>query len=136
MIASVPEQVIKANYEALKPALDERVRPAWAATEARRLGPGGVALVARATGLAESTIRLGQRMYPQARQVLVTAAGGGSNGSRSRLGKVAGQPLSNATGLDGHVCHLPPGDEQMAQDRTSIMLPYHRKLARPSAGEP
>ena len=33
----------------------------WAATEARSLGHGGVATVARATGLADSTIRLGQQ---------------------------------------------------------------------------
>ena len=32
--------------------------------------------------------RMGQAMYPQAQQVLMTADGGGSNGSRSRLWKV------------------------------------------------
>jgi hypothetical protein len=48
-------------------------------------------------------------MYPQAQQVLLTADGGGSNGSRSRLWKVALQQLSDVTGLEVHVCHFPPG---------------------------
>jgi hypothetical protein len=39
----------------------------------------------------------------------MTADGGGSNGSRSRLWKVALQRLSDTTGLDVCVCHLPPG---------------------------
>ncbi len=61
MISHPQEQAINAKYEALKPELDERARRVWAATEARSLGHGGVATVARATGLAESTIRLGQQ---------------------------------------------------------------------------
>ena len=61
MISRTPEQAIKTKYEALKPELDERARRVWAATEARSLGHGGVATVARATGLAESTIRLGKQ---------------------------------------------------------------------------
>jgi len=38
----------------------ERARRLWAATEALSRGPGGIAPVARATGLAERTVRLGQ----------------------------------------------------------------------------
>ena len=53
--------------------------------------------------------RMGQAMYPKAQQVLMTADGGGSNGSRSRLWKVAWQRLSDTTGLDVCVCHVPPG---------------------------
>ena len=56
--------------------------------------------------------RMGQRMYPQAQQVLMTADGGGSNGSRSRLWKVARQTLSDATGLEVSVGHFPPGTSQ------------------------
>jgi hypothetical protein len=44
----------------LRRELDERTRRLWAATEAQALGHGGVAAVARATGMAESTIRLGR----------------------------------------------------------------------------
>ena len=61
MFSSTQEQAIKAQYAALKPELDERTRRLWAATEARSLGHGGVATVARATELAESTIRLGKQ---------------------------------------------------------------------------
>jgi len=61
MMASTQEQAIKTKYEALKPELDERARRLWAATEALSLGHGGVTTVARATGLAESTVRLGKK---------------------------------------------------------------------------
>ena len=61
MLSRTQEQAIKTKYEALKPELDERARRVWAATEARSLGHGGVTTVARATGLAESTIRLGKQ---------------------------------------------------------------------------
>jgi len=53
--------------------------------------------------------RMGGRMYPKAQPVLMTADGGGSHGSRSRLWKVAWQKLSDTTGLEVRVCHLPPG---------------------------
>jgi hypothetical protein len=53
--------------------------------------------------------RMGQRMYPQARQLLLTADGGGSNGSRNRLWKVALQEFADRTGLEISVCHFPPG---------------------------
>ena len=61
MLARTQEPAIKAKYAALKPALDERARRLWAATEALSLGHGGIATVARATGLAESPGRLGQQ---------------------------------------------------------------------------
>jgi Rhodopirellula transposase DDE domain len=61
MISRTQEQAINTKYEALKPELDERARRVWAATEAHSLGHGGVATVARATGLAESTVRLGKQ---------------------------------------------------------------------------
>jgi hypothetical protein len=41
--------------------------------------------------------------------LVVTADGGGSNASRSRLWKVELQKLSDATGLTLRVCHFPPG---------------------------
>ena len=51
---------------------------------------------------------MGQAQYPQARQLLITAAGGGSNSSRCRLWKWSLQQLSNQTGLEISVCHFPP----------------------------
>ena len=54
-------QALKEKYEFMVPELDERGRRRWAASEALALGRGGIATVAQATGLAESTIRRGQR---------------------------------------------------------------------------
>jgi hypothetical protein len=53
--------------------------------------------------------QMGRRTYPQARELLITADGGGSNGSRTRLWKVALQRMADTTGLKISVCHLPPG---------------------------
>jgi Rhodopirellula transposase DDE domain len=52
---------------------------------------------------------MGQRVYAEATELLVTADGGGSNGSRTRLWKVALQALADAIGLRISVCHFPPG---------------------------
>ena len=51
----------RAKYTALAPTLTERARRIWAATEARAAGRGGIAGVARATGIGYSTIRRGLR---------------------------------------------------------------------------
>lgn len=51
----------RAKYRALAPTLTERSRRVWAATEARALGRGGIALVARATGISTATIGRGLR---------------------------------------------------------------------------
>ncbi len=52
---------LRSKYTALAPVLTERSRRVWAATEARAIGHGGIALVARATGLSRSTIQRGSR---------------------------------------------------------------------------
>ena len=51
----------------------------------------------------------GRHLYPAARQIVITADGGGSNGSRLRLWKLELQRLANETGLLLSVCHFPPG---------------------------
>jgi hypothetical protein len=51
----------------------------------------------------------GRRLYPEAKDVLMTADGGGSNGSRLRLWKLELQNLADETGLSMSVCHFPPG---------------------------
>src|SRR5215468_10955785 len=61
MRATTVVETIRKKYELLHVELDERRRRLWAASEAQALGHGGLAAVAKATGLAESTIRLGQR---------------------------------------------------------------------------
>ena len=52
---------------------------------------------------------MGRLRYPRARRMLITADGGGSNGSRVRLWKVALQRLVNEIGIPVSVCHFPPG---------------------------
>jgi hypothetical protein len=56
------------------PELDERRRRQWAAAEAREVGYGGVSVVARATGLARSTIHAGLRDVRASRRQRVRAA--------------------------------------------------------------
>jgi hypothetical protein len=53
--------------------------------------------------------QMGREQYPEATQLLITADGGGSNGSRVRLWKVALQQWADTTGLTITVCHFPPG---------------------------
>src|ERR1044071_9462353 len=53
--------------------------------------------------------KMGAKRYPQAKELLITAEGGGSNGSRCRLWKVASQSLAARLGMPIHVCHFPPG---------------------------
>ena len=94
--------------------------------ELGRVAPYGVYDVGRNTGWASvgvdhdtaifavETIRrwwsgMGEDAYPGAKQLLITADSGGSNGSRLRLWKIELQRLADETGLDIFVCHLPPG---------------------------
>jgi hypothetical protein len=51
----------------------------------------------------------GRRLYPAAKDLLITADGGGSNGWRLRLWKLELQTLADETGLAISVCHFPPG---------------------------
>ena len=53
--------------------------------------------------------RIGSKDYPQAKEMVVVADGGGSNSSRGRLWKVAVQGLADQIGLTISVCHFPPG---------------------------
>jgi hypothetical protein len=53
--------------------------------------------------------QMGQRTYPDATELLITADAGGSNGYRTRLWKRELQRLADETGLTITVCHLPPG---------------------------
>ena len=53
--------------------------------------------------------KAGQAAYPDARRLLITADGGGSNGYRTRLWKTELAAFAAETGLQVTVCHLPPG---------------------------
>jgi len=52
---------------------------------------------------------MGERAYPGATEILITADGGGSNGYRVRLWRLKLQSLADRTGLTFTVAHLPPG---------------------------
>jgi Rhodopirellula transposase DDE domain len=52
---------------------------------------------------------IGRLAYPDADRLLITADGGGSNGSRLRLWKTQLAELATENGLDITVCHPPPG---------------------------
>jgi hypothetical protein len=52
---------------------------------------------------------MGSKRFPRARELMITADGGGSNSSRSRLWKVALQGLADQLELQLKVCHFPPG---------------------------
>jgi hypothetical protein len=63
---------------------------------------------------AVATIRrwwfaMGQSSYPAARELMIMADGGGSNGSRVRLWKLELQQLADELGLTIRVSHFPPG---------------------------
>jgi len=53
--------------------------------------------------------KMGARRHPRARELLIMADGGGSNGSRCRLWKVALQDLASRLGMPIQVSHFPPG---------------------------
>ena len=63
---------------------------------------------------AVNTIRrwwstMGQERYPNAKRLMITADGGGSNGARVRLWKIELQKFVDEIGIPVMVCHLPPG---------------------------
>ena len=52
---------------------------------------------------------MGAGRFPRATKLMITADGGGSNGSRNRLWKIALQALADELGLGLEICHFPPG---------------------------
>ena len=52
---------------------------------------------------------MGKKRYPDAKRLMITADGGGSNGSRVKLWKIELQKFATETGLEISVCHFPPG---------------------------
>jgi hypothetical protein len=58
---------------------------------------------------------MGRERYPTAEQLMITADGGGSNGARVRLWKIALQKFADETGLTISVCHYPPGTSKWNQ---------------------
>lgn len=54
-------------------------------------------------------LTMGQAVYPDARELMITADGGGSNGSRVRLWKRELQRLADEMAIPIRVSHFPPG---------------------------
>lgn len=52
---------------------------------------------------------MGKQLYKNANRLLITADGGGSNGSRVKLWKLELQKLADEIGIEISVCHFPPG---------------------------
>jgi hypothetical protein len=52
---------------------------------------------------------MGQHRFPRATRLMITADGGGSNSSRSRLWKMALQDLATELDMNLSICHFPPG---------------------------
>jgi hypothetical protein len=81
-----PFETIRQKYKVLRHTLNERSRRLWAAAEARALGHGGIALVARATGISRSTIFRGMQEARRSRRPLpagrVRRPGGGRKRAR------------------------------------------------------
>ena len=75
---------------------------------------------------------VGRARYPDATRLLITADGGGSNGSRVRLWKRELQKLANELDLDIVVSHLPPGTSKWNK-RTPALLLHQPELARQAA---
>jgi hypothetical protein len=69
------EAVLREKYQGLAPLMNERSRRRWAAAEAQALGRGGQTLLARVTGMARSTVYLGQQELAHPGESLLPAAG-------------------------------------------------------------
>ena len=52
---------------------------------------------------------MGEWLYPKAKEILIMAGGGGSNGSRNRPWKKCLQEWADQEALSIRVCHFPPG---------------------------
>jgi hypothetical protein len=81
---------------------------------AKNVGFVNVGISADTSVFAVESIRrwwlsMGKESYPNATKLLITADGGGSNGSRVRLWKTELQRFADETGLKISICHFPPG---------------------------
>jgi hypothetical protein len=93
------------------------------------------------SAFAVSSIRawwqhLGKARYPNATRLTITADGGGSNSSRTRLWKTEVQKLANELGLSIRVCPFPTGNIEVEQNRAPSVQLRQPELAWQAAGEP
>jgi Rhodopirellula transposase DDE domain len=83
---------------------------------------------------------MGKKKYPNARRILITADGGGSNGHRPWLWKFELARLAAATGLEIIVCHYPPGtskwnkiEHRLFPESPTTGADDHSKHTKPSS---
>ena len=91
-----------------------RVSPYGVYDLANNIGWVGVGIHHDTAAFAVATIErwwkhLGRPRFPKARSLMISADGGGSNGTRVRLWKWELQRFADRSGLSISVCHLPPG---------------------------
>jgi hypothetical protein len=91
-----------------------RIAPYGILDLAKNVGFVNIGISADTSAFATESIRrwwlsMGKECYPNATKLLITADGGGSNGSRVRLWKTELQHFADETGMEISVCHFPPG---------------------------
>jgi transposase len=106
------QEKIQAKYELLGPFLKGRLRRLWAATEAMEIGPGGVKLVAAATGMSPRVIRQG----------------------RAELRRPAESPNGTASAADKPSRR--PGRPPVAEKDPGLVAALERLLKDETAGDP
>lgn len=116
------ENGIQKKYLSLEPVMNERVRRQWAATEATALGRGGIATVARATGLARNTIVAGIRELEDVQGVRPADQVRGSGGGRKKITEVDPDPLSALEALVDPVTQATGLYENSATSSSSRIL--------------
>ncbi len=108
-----PTEVRVHDFKIDKPGMG-RVSPYGVFDLANNVGWVGVGIHHDTAAFAVATIerwwkQLGRRSYPKARSLMISADGGGSNGTRVRLWKWELQGFADRSRLSISVCHLPPG---------------------------
>ncbi len=112
-IKGQPEPVRVHNFDIREPGKG-KVAPYGVYDLGRNVGWVSVGVDHYTAAFAVKSIRrwwcwMGRPSYPKAKQLLVTADSGGSNGARVRLWKWELQQFADETGLAVSVCHFPPG---------------------------
>src|SRR5712692_1765057 len=100
--------MLRSKHAALVPVFTERSRRVWAATEARAIGHGGIALVERATGISRSTIQRGLREL-ESGEPLASERTRRAGGGRKR---VTADDTTLLADLDALVEPTAPGDPE------------------------
>jgi hypothetical protein len=92
---------IAERFDLIAPFLDERMRRLWAAAESQAMGRGGIALVARASGVSRRAIRVGIS------ELRVTLIGADPNGLTLTY-RVVSQPVNGTVAINGNVATYLP----------------------------